>query len=274
MPAWGACAHDGLVSCQLLCAGSVGLFGSLLLACSGCADNPYVTGVLRQTAPTSDAAMAEFDCADFPQALACSGFESGGLADWESQVVAGEGAGVEWSAARSHTGKGALRAFTTTADSTAVVAQSFPAVTAGTLYVRGYLFIPGDEETRTINLFFVGLEPNEVDGMPFTGVDLNVEDGPWQVFSPQNFPDRVTGSVAVPRDRWFCVQIEMDVAERGAVRVFMDGAPAFEVTNFDTLPDGGVQLFRAGVDWSSKQITPFEVFMDDLVLSTAPVACD
>jgi hypothetical protein len=34
-----------------------------------------------------------------------------------------------------------------------------------------------------------------------------------------------------------------------------------------------VHLLRAGVDWSSLQTEPFDIFMDDLVLSKNTVDC-
>ena len=46
-----------------------------------------------------------------------------------------------------------------------------------------------------------------------------------------------------------------------------------DATAIDTLPEDGVRQFRAGIDWSSEQDAPFEIYMDDIVLDTAPVAC-
>jgi hypothetical protein len=35
----------------------------------------------------------------------------------------------------------------------------------------------------------------------------------------------------------------------------------------------GVRELRVGIDWSSGQDEPFELYVDDVVLDTAPVAC-
>jgi hypothetical protein len=35
-----------------------------------------------------------------------------------------------------------------------------------------------------------------------------------------------------------------------------------------------VHLLRAGIDWSSEQTDPFDLYLDDLVLATTPVGCE
>ena len=55
--------------------------------------------------------------------------------------------------------------------------------------------------------------------------------------------------------------------------MFVDDQLALDARSIDTLPDDGVTQFRAGIDWSSEQDSLFEIYIDDLVLDTAPVAC-
>jgi len=243
-----------------------------------CVDNPYVLGALREDASvpadaSTDAAVLD-PCTSHPGALACSGFEVEGLDDWPAPVIVNE-AEIGRSTARARSGVGSLHARSSDADSTAVVVQEFAARSDGELYLRVWLYVPGQLPTETINLFFLGDDPNPTTDpvAPFLGMDINLEAGVLQLYSPQNAPDRITGTLTIPRDRWFCLRGVFAVGEEGAVQLFVDDAPALEVLPHDTLPDAGIHLLRAGVDWSSGQTEPFEVFMDDLVLSDALVAC-
>lgn len=251
-----------------------------LCTLAACADNPYVIGAIRaEDAAVGDAGVdasaPPFDpCESHTEALVCSGFEREDLADWPSRVVVQQ-AQVERSTARSRSGVASLHATSRGADSTAVVARAFEPRLEGMLHLRVWLRVPADVATETMNLFFLGFDPNpsEDPAGPFVGLDLNLEDGAVQAYSPQNAPARVTGTLQIPRERWFCFRAEVAVADAGALRVFVDDALALDLPEYDTLPDEGVSLLRAGIDWSSGQTTPFEVYMDDLVLSTEPVAC-
>lgn len=245
---------------------------ALTLAAGGCVDNPYVIGTLPDE---QDAGPAFDPCTSHPDALVCSGFERPGLDDWLAPTVLGDAA-IERSTARSRSGSASLRAESSGAESTAVVSQQLEPRVDGTLHMRVWLRVPGDVATETMNLFFLGHDPNPSADPPlaFSGLDLNIEDGALQAYAPESFPDRITGALQIPRDRWFCLRAEVAIADAGSLRVLVDDALALEADPLDTLPDaGGIGLLRAGVDWSSGQSAPFEVFMDDLVLSEAPVPC-
>lgn len=235
--------------------------GLLGLALFGCEHNPYVIG-----------AFVDDACRAHTGVIACSGFERPDLSEWSRTEVVSTGA-VEQTDSRFRSGRGALHATTTDRDSEGVVALEFPPVTSGELFLRVYMYVPGNVETKTSNVLFLGDEPSPD---PFKGIDFNLESDAPQIFAPQNDPARYSSTtVTVPRDRWFCFQTTLGISQdAGVVSIAVDGVDALEVTGLRTLTAGGVHLLRAGVDWSSKQTTPFEIFMDDLVLSTAPVACD
>jgi hypothetical protein len=232
-----------------------------VLALSGCQNNPYVIGRF-----TDDA------CAAHGSAIACSGFERPDLSDFTTTVVEDAGE-VEQTGTKAHHGQGALRARTTAEESAAVVALEFTPHYSGDLYLRTYLFVASGIQTQTTNFLFLG---DYATPDPFKGVDFNLENGAPQVFVPGSQPDRITSTtLTIPRDRWFCFQAQITLsATAGAVKILVDGAPALDQAGLDTLPPAGVHLLRAGVDWSSLQKAPFEVFMDDLVLDTSPIACD
>ena len=238
---------------------------SCVLAAAACTDNPYVIG--RYADGGTD------ECAQLhASAVLCSGFEARDVAaDWDQIVIEQSGA-VARTTQRVHRGHGALHASTHTSMSVGVVSKTFDPVRSGELDFRAYLYVPADVATQTMNIFFLGDEP-EPD--PFQGVDFNLENDTVQVYSPQGMPDRQTGTLAIPRDRWFCFRARVVISDdRGAVQAYVDDALALDATMIDTLPDAGVHQFRAGVDWSSEQDAPFEIYMDDIVLDTKQVACD
>jgi hypothetical protein len=204
----------------------------------------------------------------------CSGFEARDVGDdWDAVVIEGSGA-VDRSTARARHGRGALHATSEGNDSVAVVSKTFAPLRSGEVDFRAYLYVPSAVQTQTMNIFFVGYEPTPD---PFQGVDFNLEDGAVQVYSPQGTPDRQTGTLQIPRDRWFCFRARVVISDdrnEGAVQAFADDTLALDATMIDTRPINGVRQFRAGVDWSSEQTTPFEIYIDDVVLDTKPVACD
>ena len=249
-----------------------------LCALLACADNPYLIGALRDDAGTdaADAAQPALHdaCDSHPEALVCSGFEREDLGEWPSQVVV-QSAELMRSTASSRSGVASLHAQSRGPESTAVVARPFDARFDGALHLRVWLRVPMGVATETMNLFFIGFDPNPNGDppVPFSGLDLNLEGGALQVYSPQSSPARVTGTLQIPRDRWFCLRVHVELGDSGSVEAFVDDAPALEVPVCDTVPDGGVSLLRAGIDWSSGQTSVFEVFMDDLVLSPDLVPC-
>lgn len=232
-----------------------------VLALSGCQNNPYVIGRF-----TDDA------CAAHAAAIACSGFERPDLSDFTATMVEDAGE-VDQTDVKAHQGRGALHARTTAEKSSAVVALEFPPRHGGDLYLRTYLFVASGIQTQTTNFLFLG---DYATPDPFKGVDFNLENGAPQIFVPGSLPERTTSTtLTIPRDRWFCLQAQVTLSvDAGRVRLQVDGAPALDQGGLDTLPPAGVHLLRAGVDWSSLQNAPFEVYVDDLVLDTSPVACD
>jgi hypothetical protein len=236
-----------------------------VLVGAGCSNNPYVIGHYLGDGGLDDCGGAHAG------AIVCTGFEAKDLAsDWTQTVV--ENAGViERSTVRAHTGRGSLHASSTARASVGVAAKDFPPLRSGDLYLRAYLFVPANLPTETMNIFFLGDDPNPGPG-PFKGLDINLESGAVQVYSPQS--RRETGSLMIPRQRWFCFRAHIAIsADHGVVQAFVDDKPALEATDFVTLPAAGVHLLRAGVDWSSGQDAFFEIFIDDLVLDTKPVSC-
>jgi hypothetical protein len=232
-----------------------------LCASAGCTQNPYVIGEH----------LADECTGELADAIACSGFESEDVGvGWTETTIIGSAA-VERTIDEAHIGRGALRAQSFGADSVGVVSREFEAVRSGGLYLRAHVFVPADVPTHTINIFFLGDQPAPD---PFTGIDINIADGALQLFSPQLDPARQDGTGDIPRDAWFCFRAELRVSDtQGSIELFVDEESVLRADAIDTLPDDGIHLFRAGVDWSSEQTDPFEMYLDDVALSTDPIAC-
>ncbi len=251
----------------------------------GCSTDPYVIGryVRDAAADASDGATDAGDAGDggtdecaaaHAGALICSGFEGESLAgEWPDRSVSSE-ATLERSTVRAHSGAASLYATSAAADSLAVVARSFSPLTQGEVHFRAFVYVPAGLPTETMNLFFIGEEPSPNPPQPFFGIDFNIEDGAAQLYSPQWTPMRITGAPQIPRDQWFCFRARIAISDdEGVVQVYVGDALAVEASGVDTLPSGGVQRFRAGIDWSSGQDAFFEVFIDDMVLDAEEVGC-
>jgi hypothetical protein len=240
-----------------------------VLAFVGCTRNPYLIG--EQVQQVHEAGIDECETA-LADALTCASFEDEDLASaWTATTIV-DGGALERTTDPVHSGLGALHAATSAADSIAVVSTEFEPLFSGMLFLRAYLWVPAAVPTETINIFFIGAEP-EPD--PFNGLDINLANGALQIFSPQIIPARQTGALQIPRDRWFCFRAQLVIGEGdGTVDLFVDDQLALTAQALDTLPANGVFRLRAGVDWSSEQAELFEIYLDDIALDVVPIACD
>jgi hypothetical protein len=236
------------------------------LCCIGCASvlwacgDSYVIG-----------RFVDDGCKAHSDAIFCSGFESPDLSDW-SRVLVVDNATVGQTSDRIYEGNGALHASSTGEKSSAVVAEDFPAVKDGDLFLRAFLYVPAGLPTKTMNISFLG---DVATPDPFKGIDFNLEDGAFSTYVPENDPQRFTSTaLTIPRDRWFCLQVHVRVATgAGAVTILVDGETALDEQGMNTRPDAGIHLLRMGIDWSSLQTEPFDYYIDGLVLATTSVDC-
>jgi hypothetical protein len=254
------------------------LFASLFCGCPG---NPYVIGRYDDasaqldgslTGGRADAAASEAvdECdAGYARALLCSGFEDDLTVEWD--VATAGAASLERASSRSHLGAGALHASSEGPNSYAMAIGTFPALRSGELFVRSYVYVPSELRTEIMNILYVGEERR---AEPFEGIDLNLTDGALHMFSPQASPTRQVSTLLVPRDRWFCLRLHVRLDDtQGFVELSVDEQLVLESRRFDTVPTDGINTLRVGIDWSSEQSAPFDVFYDDLVVDTQSVDC-
>ncbi|HMJ14321.1 MAG TPA: hypothetical protein VK524_23055 [Polyangiaceae bacterium] len=240
---------------------ALAMLGAGALVLSACGSDDYVIG-----------RFADDSCASHADAILCSGFEKPDLSEW-SRTIEVNAARVERTETRSFAGQAALHASSRADRSAAVAAKEFLPIDSGDLFLRVHVYVPSGLATETMNLLFLG---DYATPDPFRGIDFNLESGALSLYSPESQPDRYTSTASsIPRDRWFCLQIAVAVsADQGTVQMRIDAEVALEQGGLNTRPAGGIHLLRAGVDWSSLQSAPFDVYMDNLVLATTPVACE
>jgi hypothetical protein len=242
---------------------------SCALFWAACTNNPYVIGYAEEggRAPEPDASVSA--CAS---ALVCAGFEGELASEWPNPII-DNAASIDTSTVQAHSGASSLHATSSGPMSRAAVVRDFPAQHAGDLYVRAWVYIPAGEPTQIMNFMFVGddVASNET----FEGVDFNLDQDALELFLPLHDPSRFTSTVTLPRARWSCLRAHVSLSDTaGAVETYVDDALALQVQGLDTVPDGGMRQFRAGVDWSSEQTSFFEIYIDDVLVSLHELGCD
>lgn len=202
-------------------------------------------------------------------AIFCDGFESGDISRW---LWDSESNGTVVIQNASHyRGSYAMRG-DWTADATAeayLEARPLTGTRSGDLYLRGYFFMPSSTTFDSLNVYGVGEAGGANDSVVVT-----FRAGELGVYP--SIPDRTyASSAAVPRDRWFCLELHIRVADSGSVELFLDGASILTQSAIDTLPALGYTRLTAGVDQYTPRTTPSgHMYFDELVLDDAPIGCD
>jgi len=81
----------------------------------------------------------------------------------------------------------------------------------------------------------------------------------------------------LPRDRWFCLTTELEVAEAGAVRVGLDDQAIGAFEGDTSIPDGGPPYgaLIVGLGWPDP-VAPqpaYQARFDEVLASTGPLTC-
>lgn len=202
-------------------------------------------------------------CDDRPDALACDGWETVTLAGWQRGV--NDGNVAEAQGEEVWRGAGAFHA-TARELSQAWILQAglLTDLAIEELHVRAYVRPAG--EARLVGL--LDAEPPEdevVVGVDAAGI-------PYALFTSANLT--VAATEPLPAD-WSCVELEIydrGLENRGVV-LSVDGAVVAERMAFAPAPPGGLDDLRVGL-WGVPEGAAPEVFVDDLVVDTAPVGCD
>ncbi len=167
-----------------------------------------------------------------------------------------------------HRGTQALHAVQAQAQAQAGLDFPITPITAGTLYFRGYVYVPVAVATTGIKVMDFGTAYG-----PLT--DINVSQN--QIVDLFMHPTGITATSAagvVPFGRWCCMQVTLVVSSTvGSVDVSLDGVTVMTRTGLNTLAPGGVTGMGVGALWTRVNQTNAAVYWDDIVLAQQPVPC-
>ena len=109
---------------------------------------------------------------------------------------------------------------------------------------------------------------------PNAGVALQVSGDGLQIVTDTDPSPPVSSPMQMPRDRWVCVELAIDVQNtQGAVTATVDGASFSSSTPMDTRPGAGFDQVAVGVESSAPEQGPGELFVDEVIVSRSPIGC-
>jgi len=207
-------------------------------------------------------------CDELSGALFCDGFETA-LLPWIARTEV-DGT-VTPSGARVYRGTRALDAETTAASGKASVTATLgAAVRTGDLYARGYFYVPSTLDSEGVSLLYLGESTS-----PYVGVALQLAaDERTDVYVGP--ADRLAAGprLAIPRDAWVCLQLHLQLAMRGRVEAWIDGAVTADESLVDTLPAGGIDRLITGIEFSVPTQLSARVYVDEVAVGPSPIPCD
>lgn len=185
--------------------------------------------------------------------MLCEDFEGSDLEAYEPKFE-----GIVELSSFAHSGGSSLRAETTDFGGGAAIAATIPTVENGsTLHFRAYYYLP--EPLDHVNL--ASFENCVVVGQVNTGI--------W--CDP---PGRFSGEkVALPTERWFCLQFELPLRPDATPKLSLDGEPIAIMPNVDTTVADGLSWLAVPAWYTDDSQPPVEIFVDDLAVSLDPVPC-
>ncbi len=219
-------------------------------------------------APSPDAPAADRTACDddFAGATLCDGFEDPGLAPWFQNVTDGT---LIASTSPRYRGDASLRAQMDAVSATASAERTLDTpITAGTFYVRGYYYLPTGAFAYLQILKFLE------NGGTFGGVNVAVTADATPNLGA--LAETAVGTAPFPLDQWFCLQLEVVIdATLGSATLSVDGTAVATLTDVPTLPaTGSFSILGVGVEFADGAQATTNVFVDEVVLDVAPIACD
>jgi hypothetical protein len=194
----------------------------------------------------------------------CLDFEDSSLPIPSLVLVAPTGS-AEYDSATHGSGQQSVR-ITLAADQSYVIEVTSPsAVTSGSLYLRGLFWVPGAYEPASYFVLMEGLEAQANRKISF---DWRLDGFGLNANGPTSYATQ-----SLPRERWFCAELAIDVAATGGrARLSIDGVQAAELADFDSLLGSGLSRFRIGANAGTGNAA-LELHVDDFVVRTTPIGC-
>jgi hypothetical protein len=192
----------------------------------------------------------------------CRGLDAALATGW--QDASSPGQEVIASKKLRFSGTESLLAQTTGADGRSRLLHELPMMTSGALYLRAWAYMNPGAVVNDVHGFVIG-DANTAD----YGTKFLYSAGKLRVATPTA---DVGNSVPVPFGRWYCLRLELEIADAGRIKAYVDDEVLADETNVDTLPATGVHNVSVGIDFAG-QAEPGELYFDDVVVDTQPLFC-
>jgi len=213
---------------------------------------------------------ALFDCKmSHPTATFCDGFEGPMMESWGYKVV--DNATVEATTTRAYRGSKALETATANIDGykAARWGRWFDEIiSSGDLYYRAFYWLSAatsiDEQVSIISLGY-GVDPYPSTFLMLAPGELHL--------NANNNTSVFQGDL--PRDRWVCVEMHIAVSQTGQASIRIDGGAALVTGVTDTLVGGeGYTNLDVGVHYATPNQSPVLMWVDEVIVDTAPIGCN
>jgi len=250
----------------------------MLVACGACGRIGFPNGGSDDTSRdggSGDAVSGDsgplVDCTmTYPSARLCSGFEQSGLGEWDYDIAT-EGT-TDLSTTRAYRGTHSLEIKTSAVDAYKEARwgknYALDAAMTGDIYIRAYYWL--DASTVVTDQLSILVALSGVD--PYPSANL--------LLVPGEMHSNIDGEFAsapfeFPRDRWTCVRMHLVVATTGgSIDIAVDGTSVLSKANIDTRVANGYTNVDVGVHYATPAQAASHMWIDEVVVDTAPVTCN
>lgn len=205
------------------------------------------------------------DCEGHETAVFCDGFEDPALAKWV--VVSGQTASMQSQAPLPPHGTRLLESTTQTTQQGSYVTANVGPYTTGTLYLRGWFYVPSNIDLTHFDLFDLNS-----DGMG--GVSAFLYFGALTLFQSSATPSAAVAGPPLPLDRWMCLELQLEIGDPGNVYLSLDGTQVASFTGIDLLPGTGFHNLLTGIPWTDDGQQTARAYTDEIIVDTRPIPCD
>ncbi|MBN2343980.1 MAG: hypothetical protein JXX29_00725 [Deltaproteobacteria bacterium] len=211
--------------------------------------------------PTADECETKYSTALF-----CEGFENG--LPTNQRRLNGT---LNISTTQVHTGSASLQAITHEANSISSIVTSFPPMYDGTLYYRVYVYLHNAARAKLIGFEGVNPDNEEIEDT----VDISItDDHRLAVYNHNDIRTFLSVSQQHLDNEWFCMHGKVEISQSGLVDVGINGTSMVTTDRHSTVPEHGCSAVAFGIVWSGEVEIEKQVFIDNIVVDSQPVACD
>lgn len=209
-------------------------------------------------------------CPERDDAEFCNGFEQPNFGGWGYPVQDNGMTEQTMSPSPVRTDAFAMRAYTFSAGVKSKArrgVEAFNHLKSGEIWLRYYYYLP---TSSVITTYFSSGVMSELQD-PYFGFSLVIRPDGLDLASGNDF-QRTTN--VFPRDRWVCVELHAVIAAPGMFEAFLDDGTNITMDMPNTIPATGFSAIEVGIHYTDPDQGAMEVFVDDVVASTARVGCN